>query len=197
MRLFFSTSQSRGMWSMTIWAKSGWPVIGQSKMNAGALKRTTYRVPAWPAGTFSSNAVSGEAGSAGAAPIRVSPETSVLAMTFRRERDASPRQGRAPGSRPLPPATPARRYRPLACDRRESRRRSARPPAASSLPKYSAGVRGCKTPGSGRRVRAPAAEVSPDSCRAAVRSVGAAVPPPSAGRSRYRPGSSPPQEWSG
>lgn len=153
MRLFFSTSQSRGMWSMTIWAKSGWPVIGQSKMNAGALKRTTYRVPAWPAGTFSSNAVSGEAGSAGAAPIRVSPETSVLAMTFRRERDASPRQGRAPGSRPLPPATPARRYRPLACDRRESRRRSARPPAASSLPKYSAGVRGCKTPGARRRAK--------------------------------------------
>lgn len=39
-RLLLSTKSRSGTWSMTRWAKSGWPVTGQSEANYGQVKRT-------------------------------------------------------------------------------------------------------------------------------------------------------------
>src|ERR1043166_429749 len=49
-------------------AKSGCPVIGQSTVNSGAVKRATYRVSAWGLATRSSVAGSGGAGIRGVFP---------------------------------------------------------------------------------------------------------------------------------
>src|SRR5215469_5003821 len=53
---------------MTRCAKSGWPVMGQSAVNSGHVKRTRYVSRGCGFGTFSSIALSGDSGSRVFAP---------------------------------------------------------------------------------------------------------------------------------